>query len=168
MGIFFEFSLFTFHFLLSHAQILPAFGGTRVGTTGFQFLKIAPDARAAGIGGAVCANVNDVSSLYWNPAGLAKVDSQKINFQSGITNYFADVKLEYFGIAHRLKHDAVIGLSFIGLNTGSMNVTTEFLPQGNGQTFRSYDYDFGLTYAKSLTKNLKIFFLYTLKGILRT
>ena len=144
---------FGFSLFAAEAQILPAFGNSRVGTTGFQFLKIAPDARSAAIGNAVCANVNDVSSLYWNPAGLTKLDSSKIHFQAGITNYFAGVKLEYFGIAHRLKRGGIIGLSFIGLNTGSMDVTTEFLPQGNGQTFRAYEYDAAITYAKALTKN---------------
>jgi hypothetical protein len=43
------------------AQVLPAFGATRAGTTGMQFLKIGPDARSAGLSGNFVALVNDVS-----------------------------------------------------------------------------------------------------------
>ena len=53
------------------AQVLPAFGATRAGTTGMQFLKIGPDARSAGLSGNFVALVNDVSAVYWNPTGLS-------------------------------------------------------------------------------------------------
>lgn len=48
-----------------------AFGASETGTSAAPFLKMASDARAAGMGRAVRAAVDDATSAWWNPAGLA-------------------------------------------------------------------------------------------------
>lgn len=134
------------------AQILPALGGSRSGTTGMQFLKIAPDARSAGLAGSMVAIANDVSSLYWNPAGISRIDTNRFHFQAGHTAYFADYAMNYVGSVVKVK-DSYIGLSIINLNSGDIPVTTEFQPFGTGEVFRSNSFTLGLSYAKSLTDN---------------
>ena len=52
----------------AHAQTV-----TKVGTTAGKFLSIPVGARALGMGGAFVAVANDVSAMYWNPAGIAGV-----------------------------------------------------------------------------------------------
>lgn len=47
------------------------FGSSQGGTSGANFLKLGADARAAGMGGAVRAAVDDATAIYWNPAGLS-------------------------------------------------------------------------------------------------
>ncbi len=136
----------------AQAQVLPSFGGSRAGTTGFQFLKINPDARAAGLGGNVVATVADVSALYWNPAGLTAIDTQKIQFQFGHTNYFADMGVNYGGLVFGLGENK-IGISVVSLNSGQMPVTTEFQPFGTGETFEAINQTFGLSLARQLTDN---------------
>jgi len=135
-----------------NAQILPSFGGSRTGTTGMQFLKIGVDARSAGMAGTVSATVNDVSALYWNPAGISGMDTAHMAYQVSHTLYFADVNLSWAGVVFRRKQ-SYWGLSLSSLNSGDMKVTTEFQPFGTGQTFRVVDQTLGLTYAKRLTDN---------------
>lgn len=48
-----------------------AYGASEAGTSGASFLKLASDARAAGMGRAVRAAVDDATAAWWNPAGLA-------------------------------------------------------------------------------------------------
>ncbi|MFM7587300.1 MAG: PorV/PorQ family protein [Bacteroidota bacterium] len=133
------------------AQVLPAFGATRAGTTGMQFLKIGPDARSAGLSGNFVALVNDVSAVYWNPAGLALLDTQRYHFQMGQTQYWADIGISYLSAVRRFSGGSAIGLSVVGLNSGEMPVTTEFQPFGTGETFTANSSLVGLTYAQSLT-----------------
>lgn len=57
-----------------------AFGAKEVGTTSAGFLKMGADARAAGMGSAVSADVSDASAVYWNPAGLATLRYRHATF----------------------------------------------------------------------------------------
>ncbi|TVR79027.1 MAG: hypothetical protein EA412_07305 [Chitinophagaceae bacterium] len=148
--------IFAFCFLLgkdTKAQLLPSFGDSRVGSTGFQFLKIEPDARSAAMGGAFIAVVDDVSSLYWNPAGLTQLDSQKLHLQLSHSSYYSAINYQYAGVAWRLSSQSVIGASLYYLNTGDMNVTTEFMPFGTGQTYRAVNMAAALSFAQVLTQN---------------
>lgn len=52
---------------------LAAYGASEAGTSGAPFLKMASDARAAGMGRAVRAAVDDATAAWWNPAGLASL-----------------------------------------------------------------------------------------------
>ena len=48
-------------------------GQTNVGTTSASFLEIGAGARSLAMGGAYVSLANDVSALYWNPAGIVSV-----------------------------------------------------------------------------------------------
>src|SRR5262245_49352629 len=50
------------------------------GTTGAEILKIGVGARAIAMGEAYTAMADDVSSLYWNPAGLALMQERTASF----------------------------------------------------------------------------------------
>lgn len=65
-----------------------------------EFLSIGVSAKAQGMGNAVVASVDDVTSGYWNPAGLANIDSTK-GMQIGAMHaeWFAGVgKFDYLGM----------------------------------------------------------------------
>ena len=49
---------------------------TKTGTTSAQFLKIGIGARAIGMGGAFNSIADDISSIYWNPAGLSRISGR--------------------------------------------------------------------------------------------
>jgi hypothetical protein len=132
------------------AQLIPAFGNDRAGTAGFQFLKIPVDPRSAALGETVAASAVDASALYWNPALAAQVDGTQIGFSH--TEYWADVRLHYLaGIYHFRRLGMTIGASLQALNSGDMDVTTEFQQTGTGETFRFIDVAAGLTVSQQLT-----------------
>lgn len=137
----------------AQAQILPSFGDSRSGSTGMQFLKIAPDARSLSLGGAYVAMANDVSAMFWNPAGITGVDTGKINVQLSNTRYFGDITSNYAGAVAKVGKLSYLGIQVFSMNYGSMKETTEFDPNGTGRTFAVTNYFIGLTYAKVLTNN---------------
>jgi hypothetical protein len=135
------------------AQLLPTFGDSRSGSTGMQFLKIAPDARSLALGGAFVATTNDVSAMYWNPAGITQTDTGKVNVQLSHTRYFGDISANYAGAVTRLGKYSFVGLQVFSMDYGTMEETTEFDPKGTGRTFALSNYYIGLSFAQILTNN---------------
>ena len=56
----------------------------RVGTTAAPFLKIGVGARALAMGEAYTTLSEDATGLFWNPAGLAKLDALECQMVSRI------------------------------------------------------------------------------------
>lgn len=80
--------------LLTALSPLTAFAA---GTTASNFLKIAPGARAAGVGEAYTALADDASSIYWNAAGLSSVHSQELLISHNI--WFQDMQHSFIAVA---------------------------------------------------------------------
>jgi len=131
------------------AQLIPSFGRDRAGTSGFQFLKIPVDARSAGMSQAVATSAADASALFWNPALIAQSRATTIVGLSH-TSYHADVKLNYLAAAQDIG-GITLGFSLQSMDSGEMDVTTEFQPFGTGETFKVVDLSLGLTVAQQLT-----------------
>lgn len=55
------------------------FASSNAGTSTANFLKVGVGARGSGMGEAQSAVVEDVSSLYWNPAGLSRMRFQEVS-----------------------------------------------------------------------------------------
>ncbi|MBC8048137.1 MAG: PorV/PorQ family protein [Fimbriimonadaceae bacterium] len=153
MRLFYFFFLFLTEIITQNlsAQLLPTYGDSRTATTGWQFLKINPDAHASGVSESYIATVNDAGSVYWNPAGLTQLDTNKYHFIISHTDYVAGTNQEFAAIIYRTGDNTLIGASVQYFNAGEMNVTTEFMPQGTGQTFRATDMGIGITLARELT-----------------
>jgi len=132
----------------SNAQLIPVLGSQRAGTSSLQFLKIGVGARATAMGESFVAVANDITALYWNPAGLMQFDGIGAHFSH--SEWLVDLKHEYFGGIYRFGHNAV-GLSITSLHTAAMEKTTEFQPTGTGEYFKYGDIGAGLTFARRLT-----------------
>src|SRR6187399_964393 len=77
-----------------------------------EFLSIGVGARGLGMSGAIVASVNDVTSGYWNPAGLTL---GKGDLQIGLMHaeYFAGIaKYDYGAFAAPIDATRTIGVSF--------------------------------------------------------
>jgi hypothetical protein len=130
-----------------------------------EFLAIGVGARAQGMSGAVTATSNDLFSSYWNPAGLAQLESP---FQLGIMHaeWFGGIaKYDYLGMAKPLKGDRkrAIGLSIIRLGIDKIPNTLNLVgPDGSINydkvtEFSAADYAVNFTYAQQMKNpNLSI------------
>jgi long-subunit fatty acid transport protein len=148
----------------TNAQLFPNLGGQRVGTASLQFLKIGNGARGTGMGESFVAVSNDISSLYWNPAGLTEFTENGIT--ASYTQWFVDTRLQYFGGVYHFGGNNAIGISVNSLQTENMKVTTEFQPFGTGDEFRFADLAIGLSYARKMTEQFS--FGFTVKYVEET
>lgn len=126
------------------------------GTTAATFLSIGQGTRATGMGSAFVALADDPSALYWNPAGIAKVDG--VGFIVDHTMWIADVDYNFLGITYNLGDFGCLGISFTTSNFGDMKVTTIEAPNGTGETFTANDASFSVAWAIQLTDNFAIGF----------
>lgn len=120
----------------------------KTGTAGLQFLKIGVDARAIGMGEAYVAVTDDISSVYWNPAGLA-LKSQNQIFLSH-TEWVAGIRYEFVA-ASKVTAFGTFAVSGAVLHMDQMDVTTEETFGPTGETFTCSDILAGLTYANAFT-----------------
>ncbi|HEX2787905.1 MAG TPA: PorV/PorQ family protein [Ignavibacteria bacterium] len=146
------------------AQLFPNLGGQRVGTASLQFLKIGNGARGTGMGESFVAVSDDISSLYWNPAGLTEFTENGIT--ASYTQWFVDTRLQYFGGVYHFGGNNAVGISVNSLQTENMKVTTEFQPFGTGDEFRFADLAIGLSYARKMTEQFS--FGFTVKYVEET
>ncbi|MBO6522611.1 MAG: PorV/PorQ family protein [Balneolaceae bacterium] len=126
-----------------------SFGEDRAGTESFQFTKIAVDPRSAAMGNSNMADAVDGSSLYWNPALSARLQSS--NLMISHTSYFAGINQDYFSYVHKLGTFAISG-SVQYLSSGDIIETTEFQPFGTGRTFSTQHMAAGLSGAHQVTE----------------
>ena len=129
---------------------------SKKGTTAAPFLSIGQSARAIAMGSAFVGVANDVSSIYWNPAGLTK--TQGVNVAFDHTLWIADIKYNYLAASYSLGDIGTIGFSYTGSDIGEMRVTTISQPEGTGETFSSTQASFSLAYAIQLTEDFSIGF----------
>lgn len=121
-----------------------------------EFLNIGVGARALGMSNSYVTSVNDVTSGYWNPAGLCGIGNQhQISLMH--SEYFAGIaKYDYGAVATRLDSSSVLGISFIRFGVDDIPNTTELInADGNVDydkitTFSAVDMAFLISYAKTL------------------
>ncbi len=129
---------------------------TKTGTTAAQFLKIGVGSRALGMGGAYVATANDISAIYWNPAGLALINDREASFNH--IDWLMDVKYDYAAFGINFGDFGTIG-AFVGvMSMDEMLVRTIEKPEGTGEYFGAGALNIGLSYARSLTENFAIGF----------
>ncbi len=130
------------------------FAQSKTGSTAAPFLNIAMGARATSMGGAFSAVAKDVSALYWNPAGISRLENNEAMFTQ--SKWFADIDYNWSGAILKINSQHAVGLSATYLDYGDMEITTLSEQSGTGQMFSATDLALGLTYAFNLTDRFSI------------
>lgn len=146
-----------------------------------NFLDLGAGARAIGMGGAFTALSNDVTAVWWNPAGLSKLKKTQCNFMHSV---LYDYKYQYDTGALSIPFENfALGVDFILLQTSDIPFTKEDafydwgednLPgtddpgEGNGthdlgemiisdfEYKNEYNYALNFSVSKSLTQELSV------------
>jgi hypothetical protein len=118
---------------------------TRYGGTAAQFLTLPGDARGAALGGSYSALVADVTSMFWNPGGLALIEGRQALFS--YTGYVADTRHIWAGLATTLgAGDWAVGLSLTNFGFADQPVYTFDDQDGeSGETYGVSETGVGLT-----------------------
>ncbi|MEZ4648807.1 MAG: PorV/PorQ family protein [Candidatus Eisenbacteria bacterium] len=122
----------------------------KVGTIGVQFLKLGVGARAQAMGGAFVSVADDASAIYWNPAGIARINRSVVNVNH--MSYLADINFSQLGAVFDVGFlPGKVAVNARALYMDAQPVRTVFRPEGTGQSFDSGDLAVGLTYGRSFT-----------------
>jgi hypothetical protein len=128
-----------------------------------SFLDIGVDASALALGGSVVSSTSDISSTYWNPAGLAEVKDKEFALMH--SSYFANIaNYNYISYAQPLENNkSAVGFSVIRFGVDDILDTTKLIDsEGNInydriERFSNTDYAFIFSYAsKTPIKNLTL------------
>ncbi|MBU2493140.1 MAG: PorV/PorQ family protein [Bacteroidetes bacterium] len=124
----------------------------KVAQTGYQFLKINPGARGAGMGETFITLEGDASVVYWNPAGLSSV--KNISVFAGYTSWFADIKHQAFSAAMNLGDYGVVGISAVNVDYGTIKgtvISNSLLGYDDIGNLNITEFAIGLSYAMRFT-----------------
>ena len=122
-----------------------------------DYLTIGVGARAFGMSNSVIASTDDVTSGYWNPAGLTQQEDKlqlsfmHSNYQGGIANY------DYIGLSTKVKENAALSFSMVRLGVDNIPNTLDLIRNGQINydrvtSFSAVDYGFYVSYAQLALK----------------
>lgn len=141
--------------------LIVQFGFAQTAKYSNEFLSIGVGARSLGMSNSSIANTNDVTSGYWNPAGLTGMQT---DFDAALMHaeYFAGIaKYDYLAGAMALDTNSNIGITVIRFGVDDIPNTTDLIDSDGNisydriSKFSAADYAFLLSYArKSKIPNL--------------
>lgn len=136
--------LFSFLFLplASHAQ------------TGLAFLKVGVGGRAAGLGEAYVAAVNDPTAVYWNPAGLDRAQGTMAVFSHH--SWLQNIRADFLAISFPAFNGS-IGLGINMQTIPDIELRTIPSPTPIG-TFDARDLSLAIAYSHPLRENVRLGF----------
>ena len=132
-----------------------SFAGVRAA----EFLTIPVGARGIALGDAYTAVADDISAIWYNPAGLGLMENAQI--MATIVDYTMDLTYSFVGGATPVGDGRVVLGGFFGyLDIGEMKITTVENPNGDGRVFGAYDFQMGgsvaLTFSDRFTGGLNL------------
>jgi hypothetical protein len=132
------------------AQVSLPSDNTAYGTTSAEFLLLGAGARGLALGGAYAALSNDVSALYYNPAGLTLMEHPAAMVSS--YSYVASTKYTWAGMAFPMGGGArAFGFQVGSLGFSGQPVYTVDQPDGTGTTYSVAETFVGGTFSQNFS-----------------
>ena len=121
-----------------------------VGVRAAEFLTIPVGARGIAMGNSYSAVTDDISSTWWNPAGLGFMQQKEVMVT--VVDYTMDLTYSYAAAASPVGDGNLVLGGFFGyLNIPELEITTISQPDGTGNFYRAYDFQMGASMAYNLS-----------------
>jgi hypothetical protein len=130
--------IFLFISLFLMSGTLLAQKPSRRGTTAANFLEIGYGCRGNAMGDAVVSVVNDLSAVYWNPAGLALMRQSGVQFV--YQPWIADINTSFAAVGLVFPHLGTFAVGYYQVDYGREEVTTMEMQDGTGENYSANDY----------------------------
>jgi hypothetical protein len=115
-----------------------SFAGVRAA----EFLTIPVGARGIAMGNSYTAVADDISSIWWNPAGLGFLQQREVMVT--VVDYTMDLTYSFAAAASPVGDgNLVLGAFFGYMNVPELEITTITQPEGTGNFYRAYDFQMG-------------------------
>ena len=127
---------------------------------GMTFLNIGVGARAEGMGGSFICRDNDISAIFWNPAGIASIKGGAFTLERNM--WFADITQNSAAVAYGFGKYGVLGLNVIAMDYGTFYGTEiglasdlffDYVETGE---FTIDEYAVGLSYARMISDKFSV------------
>lgn len=123
----------------------------KTGTAAGVELLIPVGGRGLAMSGAIIATTTGIDAMYWNPAGLARIENMAQGMVSNMA-YIADINVNYGAVAIQFGTFGTVGLSVKSLSFGDIPLTTVDDPEGiAGRSFSPSFITVGGSYARQFT-----------------
>jgi len=136
-----------------------------------EFMNLGAGARAFGMANSVVATTHDVTSGYWNPAGLTNIDAN-IDLAFMHSEYFAGIaNYDYLAFATKIDKKSALGITALRFGVDGILNTLDLIQFGQINydrvtEFSAVDYGILLSYArkKKIRKYRYVDFSYGVNG----
>ncbi|MDR2125950.1 MAG: type IX secretion system outer membrane channel protein PorV [Prevotellaceae bacterium] len=137
--------------------------------TSANFLSIAPDARAAGMGDAGVATSADANAQHWNVAKYIFAESKSgvsLSYTPWMRHYVNDINLGYLSGYYKLDGNQSISASLRFLSNGDVYVRNDFeqLHISDNANEMALDFGYSRRLSDKLSAGIELRYIRTVKG----
>jgi hypothetical protein len=153
--------------LLVGLVAVPAEAQLKAGRNGAAFLEIGVGAREVALGSAATSFMNDANQIFWNPAGTALADRQRVSAAFSYTDWIADLNYGAAAIGYHFAGfgTVTLGAQVFGISDIPANrqngyedpILQDLVTDDNtSDTYNYTDLALSLSYARYLLDNLTL------------
>ena len=122
----------------------------RLGTTAANFLEMGVGSAGNGMGDAYVSMAKDLSSIYWNPAGLGYMNHNEVQFS--YQPWVAVINIAFAGGAIVLPRVGTFAFGVTVMDYGSIDVTNMIMQEGTGETYSAQEMSACFSYGRKLAQ----------------
>ena len=129
----------------------------KAGLNGAAFLKVGVGARSVGMGSAATSLSEDVTNMYWNPAGIA-LTTDRMQAAFSYNSWIADITQNAFAASYNLEDIGTVGIGVMTFGISGIPADRDFFSGDPplGDTYDYLDLVAQVSYARYVSEKLSL------------